>query len=252
MKKVNFYIDGFNVYHPIDEYQKRKGICLKWLDYKSLCSSFLKEDEEIGTIYFFTAIRKDYKSTKPEKFRRHKVFIKALKNQGIEVVEGRFLRKVKRIYCEVGNCSNAKNPNFDNSFDLTFREEKRTDVNVACHLVRDAFLSERKEDTRGFDKAYIFSADTDLVPAIEIVRKYFDNKKLVIATLPSRWSERDNKFYFPKIEDLIKASSSKLLKLNFHRLKNHLLPKTLKTKAGKFINMPESYLSKEDLLGKDI
>lgn len=91
MKKVNFYIDGFNFYHPLDEYQKRKNLCLKWLDYKSLCSSFILENEQIGNIYFFTAIRKDYKQNNPSKYERHKIYIKALQAQGIIVIEGRFL-----------------------------------------------------------------------------------------------------------------------------------------------------------------
>ncbi|MHB9128004.1 MAG: PIN domain-containing protein, partial [Candidatus Humimicrobiaceae bacterium] len=58
--KVSLYIDGFNIYHRIDDYQKKTGICYKWLNYKSLFQSLLKPDEEIANIYFFTAITQDF------------------------------------------------------------------------------------------------------------------------------------------------------------------------------------------------
>ena len=32
------------------------GICYKWLDYKSLCFSFLRPNQELNQIYFFTAV----------------------------------------------------------------------------------------------------------------------------------------------------------------------------------------------------
>lgn len=40
--KVSLYIDGFNIYHRINEYQKKTGICYKWLNYRSLFKSLLK------------------------------------------------------------------------------------------------------------------------------------------------------------------------------------------------------------------
>ncbi len=239
MKKVNFYIDGFNFYHPLDEYQKRKNLCLKWLDYKSLCSSFILENEQIGNIYFFTAIRKDYKQNNPSKYERHKIYIKALQAQGIIVIEGRFLKKHRKIQCQVSNCLNKENTKFDRTFDITIREEKRTDVSIACYLIKDAFLNQ-------FDKAFIFSADTDLIPAIQIVREYFDNKKTIVGSLQT-WNWENNEFIFPKIEDLRKASNSELLRIHFSKLKKHLLPESIIGLDGKLIKIPKGYLSKEKI-----
>ena len=60
--KVSLYIDGFNIYHRINEYQKKTGVCYKWLDYVSLFKSLIKPHEEISDIYFFTAITQEKKS----------------------------------------------------------------------------------------------------------------------------------------------------------------------------------------------
>lgn len=53
-------------------------------------------------------------------------------------------------------------------------EEKESDVNLAVYLVKLAF-----EDA--FDKALIFTADTDLAPAIRIVRQAFPAKEIRVA-----------------------------------------------------------------------
>ena len=53
-RKVSFYIDGFNIYHRINEYYHKTGKCYKWLNYKSLCNSLLKDKETLADIYLFT------------------------------------------------------------------------------------------------------------------------------------------------------------------------------------------------------
>ena len=90
--KVSLYIDGFNIYHRIDDYQKKTGICYKWLNYKSLFQSLLKPDEEIANIYFFTAITQDFGINTVQ---RHNKYITALESEGIEIVKGYFSKKRK-------------------------------------------------------------------------------------------------------------------------------------------------------------
>ena len=42
MDRVTFIIDGFNLYHSVcDAERDLKGASTKWLDIKSLCSSYL-------------------------------------------------------------------------------------------------------------------------------------------------------------------------------------------------------------------
>lgn len=53
-------------------------------------------------------------------------------------------------------------------------EEKESDVNLAVYLVKLAYEN-------AFDKAIIFTADTDLAPAIRIVRQAFPEKEIRVA-----------------------------------------------------------------------
>ena len=49
-------------------------------------------------------------------------------------------------------------------------EEKETDVNIALYLLRMAFQNK-------FDKFFLIIGDTDLIPAVKMIREYFPNKK---------------------------------------------------------------------------
>lgn len=85
-KKVNVYVDGFNFYYalrnkikdPSSERKREYQRC----DLRTLFSHFLKADEELHQVYFFTAYRlKDIESV-----ARHKVYVEALTKYGVKVV----------------------------------------------------------------------------------------------------------------------------------------------------------------------
>ncbi len=220
MLRVNFYIDGFNFYHPLANYQERTRNCLKWLNYYSLCQSLLGKEQKIGTVYFFTAIREDLK----EKSKRHKIFIKALKVCGVQVVKGKFKKEDKNYMCS--ECKTSR--------EFNRYVEKRTDVNIASYLIRDAF-----EDN--FDKAFLFSADSDLVTPIKMVTDEPLHKQIQIAALKDY---RDRGFYFPRVGDLVNASKSDFHGIEFADLKQHLLPVELKGSKDEIIKMPKEYVGK--------
>jgi hypothetical protein len=46
-KRVSFYIDGFNLYHAIDELGDDR---LKWLNLTSLCQSFLRPGDQLDGV----------------------------------------------------------------------------------------------------------------------------------------------------------------------------------------------------------
>ena len=96
------------------------------------------------------------------------MFIDALHARGgIEIDFGHFLTKTTQCrHC--GACSEK-------------REEKKTDANIAVHILDDAY------DDR-FDTAMVISGDSDLVPPVESVRKRFPEKRVVVATPPKRRS----------------------------------------------------------------
>ena len=57
--RVAFLVDGFNVYHAIRDVERRVGdASAKWLDLRSLCTSYLYRLEgyaELEAIHYFTA-----------------------------------------------------------------------------------------------------------------------------------------------------------------------------------------------------
>jgi len=115
VNRVIAFVDGFNLYHSLQEnpaYSK-----YKWLDIRKLLESYVSP-KELKEIYYFTALV----HWKPDKVNRHKIFIRALEQTGVNVVYGEFRKKDRY-------CSRCK------EYYPTF-EEKQTDVNIAIHLFR--------------------------------------------------------------------------------------------------------------------
>jgi uncharacterized LabA/DUF88 family protein len=163
--RVACYIDGFNVYHAIDDISRAsRGTdnYLKWLDLRKLMEVFTdKAVHEIVSIKYFSA----YATWMPGPYARHQLYVQALRNSKVEVILGQF--KEKDLYCK--NCK------------TTFRghEEKESDVNLACHLTADAYRDI-------FDQAFIVSRDSDLSQPIRFLTEHFPKKKVKVIAPPSR------------------------------------------------------------------
>ena len=87
----------------------------------------------------------------------------AISATGVEVIVGKF--KEKQIYCKI--CKST----------FAGHEEKESDVNIACHLIGDAY-----KDI--FDHAFIVSRD--LSGPIRYVRDHFSKKRVKIIAPPQR------------------------------------------------------------------
>ena len=151
MADVIFFIDGFNVYHSI----KRKKTYHKylWLNYRSIAERFIKKGDTISKIYYFSA----YATWKPHSMKRHRKLVDALKSKNVNVVLGKFKKKDR--HCKVCGAS------------FLAREEKQTDVNIAVYLFKEAYEN-------NYDTAFIMTNDTDLIPAIKMVKNSFPSKKI--------------------------------------------------------------------------
>lgn len=150
MTRVAFYIDGFNIYHSLDE--KAEYHRYKWLNYAAFADLFCSPKEEVTAVFLFTA----YYHWSPDKVSRHKKLVAALESVGVETVLGRFKKKDR--YCRFGHKCEA-------------REEKETDVNIAIKLLQGAI-------DNIYDTAIILSGDSDLVPAIRGVKESFKEKRI--------------------------------------------------------------------------
>jgi len=201
--RVACYVDGFNVYHAIDDMSRaQRGALnhLKWVDLWALMERFIDPNvHQISSITYFSA----YMSWHSDREARHRQYVRALEHRGIKPVMGRF--KEKDAYCK--NCKTT----------YMAREEKESDVNIATHLISDAY-----EDR--FDQAFLVSNDSDLLGPLRLLRGRFPTKRLKIIAPPLR------------------RHSKELWALGTHRaaikpehLERCLLPAEHKDAAGNFV-----------------
>lgn len=156
--QINAYIDGFNLYHSILSFKENR---LKWLNLRSLCEKFLQDNDVLNDVYFFSA----YLTHNQEKFSRHINYVKALKSVKVDPIMGKFKKKFPKCK-ECGKTYQTY-------------EEKESDINIAITLLKDAFLNK-------FDKAFLITADTDLVSTIKMIKELFPQKRIILLTPPNR------------------------------------------------------------------
>lgn len=155
-----FYVDGFNLYYGA----VRATPALKWLDLDRYCK-LLRPHDHIISIRYFSALVSG--PTKPNQ----ESYLRALSTTPlVEVILGKF--KQKKVKCGVSTCTSPGQKWYQ------IPEEKRTDVNIAVFMLDDAYQN-------ACDQMIIFSGDSDLVPAINMVRKRFPAKKIIVY-VPSR------------------------------------------------------------------
>lgn len=162
------YIDGFNFY-----YGAVKGTLFKWLDIQKYFLK-LRPDDDIQKIWYFTA------KVSGGQRARQKIYFDALSNSPlIELVFG--LYKQKNLRCRVESCRHR------GSRVYSVPEEKGTDVNIAIQMVDDAY--------RGVcDRMILVSGDSDLVPAVNLVKARHPHIQITIyvpARHPSRGAARE-------------------------------------------------------------
>jgi uncharacterized LabA/DUF88 family protein len=202
-KKAAFYIDGFNLYHSIKVLKNEQ---LKWLSLMSLAQMLIpKRDEEVVAVKYFSALAHKRGIASVEK---HKTYISALQSEGVECILGRFKNQQRRCRaCE----STWQHP-----------EEKETDVNIAIQMVADGFNNQ-------YDVCYLVSADTDLVPPLQMIRKMLPNKSVVAVSPPNRPHGQH-----------IRKIAHRSLKLNAGQLERCRLPNEFYVQ-GKKLSCPDDY-----------
>lgn len=165
MNRVICYIDGFNLYHAIDEMTQIKGYSCnhyKWLDLRKLTALFTDPNfHTIEAVHWFSAI----KDGNQPRMARHELYRQALEATGVTTHMAHFKRK--NIRCR--HCSTS----------FVAHEEKETDVNLAVQLVADAYENR-------FDQAFVVSRDSDLTSPLRFIRGRFPEKKLKVIAPPER------------------------------------------------------------------
>ncbi len=211
-QRVISFIDGFNLYHAINNLDRPE---LNWVNLKSLSQVYLKnKSEELINVFYFSALAEHMNESVQ---KRQCAYLKALELNGVKPILGHFKKKVRK-------CSRCQ-------YNWIGHEEKETDVNIALFLLDLAYQNE-------FDRAIVISNDSDIAPAIRMIRKRFPEKRVTTAVPP---------LYFHSNE-LINASSDKT-KVRIEHLERCLLPLVVYDPSRLIsVSRPAEYMPKKALV----
>ena len=160
--KTIAYIDGGNLYHGL----LRGCPTCKWLDIAALVRAMLvyallDTNHELVAVKYFVSRTKTYPHD-PISVERQNIYLQALlAHGGVDVVEGYYNKNkawVPSVDSRCQKCSASTN-GFVHVIKI---EEKRTDVNLATSLLRDAYTS-------AADAFAIVSGDADFIAPLDLV-----------------------------------------------------------------------------------
>ncbi len=155
-QKTIVYIDGFNLY-----YGCLKHSPYKWLDLRQLFTKLLDPSHEIIAIKYFTAHISGREGNHHSMIRQ-KIYLKALEA---------FIPEVKIYYGHyLTHSIQAKVVTPPPEFMKVYKtEEKGSDVNLALHILNDAWLE-------AYDCAVLVSNDSDLAESLRMVKAQHQRK----------------------------------------------------------------------------
>lgn len=182
------YIDGFNFY-----YGAVRGTPYKWLNLESLFVDLLSSHHQIVKIKYFTARAKP-SAADPHVIDRQNSYFRALKHccPLIELHFGHFLRHKVRMACVTPP---------PQTIEVWKTEEKGSDVNLALHVLNDAWLD-------AYDCAVIVSNDSDLAESLRLVK---EQKRKLIGIVTPGAPERQTSAQLKQHSDFIRVMRKVML-----------------------------------------
>jgi hypothetical protein len=166
-ERVALYVDGFNMYHALDDLNKPH---YKWLNLRRLADLLIsRKTQRIVKVYYFTAAPDHFQNTASvDKLLRHRAYTAALEAKGVVCISGSFAERTRTF---------KGGKQYRSTW--THMEEKKTDVALAINLLNDAYRDV-------YDRALVVCVDTDQVPVYEMVRSLFPDKQVVCVAPPMR------------------------------------------------------------------
>jgi uncharacterized LabA/DUF88 family protein len=154
--RTTVYIDGFNLYHGL-----ARPLNCKWVNLQLAFEKWMQQ-HDIQSIKFFEGTLDGSKGA------RQSTYIHALQTlPKVQIFSGPM--KIRRRLCRSISCSLSNEFRFYED-----REEKHTDVRIAVEMVADAASG-------AADCMLLVSADTDMVPALETVKRVNPQIRLEVA-----------------------------------------------------------------------
>ncbi|MCE2499706.1 MAG: NYN domain-containing protein [Dehalococcoidia bacterium] len=205
MPEAVAYIDGWNFYYGA--VRNRPG--LKWVNPRAMLERLLPH-ESITTIRYFSApLVKSVAD--PGALARRSVYFRALATiSGLVIHEGRMAIRTKR-----GVVLPKSTP--PQLATIEVFEEKRTDVNIASHLLVDAFGGR-------YDTAVVVSNDSDLTTPIDMGVNQLGKGVIVVNPYPVRRQS----------SELRRAASRTIPAINASVLRASQFPDRLTDARGSF------------------
>jgi uncharacterized LabA/DUF88 family protein len=202
--RVNVYFDGFNFFYGL----KSKGWkAFYWLDFVSFSEKFLRANQEIQSVSYFSAVPHEQVSAD----RQDLLFSANKLNPKFNLYLGKFMKK--KITCH--HCANS----------FQAYEEKQTDVQIATKVIRDVVLDK-------CDVSILVTADSDLIPPIDFIREINPMHKVVVLFPPNRAS----------FDWKAKANGAISLDRHFDKFQNSMLPNAVTLPNGYVCRRPGNWV----------
>lgn len=160
--RTYIYVDGFNFY-----YGAVKDTPYKWLDFKTFFQKILDPKHKILSIKYFTAMVSG--KFDPNQPVRQRTFIRAIQKYipELSVYYGSFT--THEVIAPLAY-EGKKYKGYTFKVPVYKTEEKGSDVNLAIHLLNDAWKDK-------YDCAVVVSNDSDLAESLKIIKN--DHKKVI-------------------------------------------------------------------------
>jgi uncharacterized LabA/DUF88 family protein len=210
--RVIAYFDGFNYYEGLRKKNWRKYY---WQDFVKFVEFFLQSYQTLEKVRYFSAIQKN-----SDKAKRQDLLFQANKtNLKFSLTLGAFRERTKWRNIEFNGRKVGRK--------IRFWEEKKSDVALASYIIRDIVKNE-------CDTIFLFSADSDITPAIDVVKEITHgvrSVKIIVFSPPGNFSF-----------DLQNAAN-KSFKLENHEFKfqNSQFPDEIILSDGYVIKRPEKW-----------
>ncbi|HCC51310.1 MAG TPA: NYN domain-containing protein [Porphyromonadaceae bacterium] len=167
MKRVTFYVDGFNFYYGLKTEKKINSKWKKayWINIVKLFEQFLGKGQVLEKVVYFTAspLNKD-KSSRQSAFLNVN---KLINGDKFEIVRGKYLNKI----IECPKCH----------YSISRPEEKKTDVSLSIRMIGDCIQDKT-------DILVLVSGDSDFIPPIEFLQKNYQGKNIKVYFPPAIFS----------------------------------------------------------------
>jgi uncharacterized LabA/DUF88 family protein len=206
-RRVAVLIDGFNLYHAIDDCPHFHGY--KWLNPVALGSAYLMPSTEVlVATFFFTAVP----PWNEKKRTTHERLLTIYEDLGVIVRRGMF----KPTTAECRLCGKV----------YSTYEEKQTDINIALELLRMG-----RDDLA--DRIFLITGDNDQTASVGHFRDLYPAKEVVVVLPPYRKAKE------------LSAVASKTCSLSAVQFNKSLLPEPycFKKSARPNITKPEHWIN---------